>query len=188
MADIYVFRHGQTEFNRNKIFTGWLDSELTAEGLKECDHIAEQLKGVKPTKAYASDQKRAQQTLSIVLRDKKDSVPVVIDSRLRERNYGDLNGKSKAEIEKDHPNEYPLWHRSYDVRPPGGENIQDVEKRVVAFIEDELLKNLKREDVVFVSAHSNSIRPIRRYFEKLTVDEMCSFEPTFGKVYKYVVY
>ena len=185
MAKIFVFRHGQTAYNKKKIFTGWADSELTDEGIKECEEIAEELKDVKPTKAYTSDLKRAQQTLYIVLGERKD-IPVVIDQRIKERSYGELTHKDKTEIEQKYPKEYPLWHRSYDVPPPGGESIQQVEKRVLDFL-NEVLPTLKKDDVVFISAHGNSLRPIRRYFEKMSTEEMCSFEHIKAKVYRYEI-
>ncbi|HUB92506.1 MAG TPA: histidine phosphatase family protein [Candidatus Saccharimonadales bacterium] len=186
MAKLFVFRHGQTAYNRNRIFTGWHDSELTEDGIRECEDVARQLRGEKPTKAYTSDLKRAQHTLYIILGTEKDRVPVIIDPRIKERNYGELNGRSKAETERKYPKEYPLWHRSYDVPPPGGESIKDVEKRVVSFL-DEMIPKLKKDDVVFISVHGNSLRPIRRYFEGISVEEMCSFEHVPGRVYRYDV-
>ncbi len=185
-AKIFLFRHGQTVYNKNKIFTGWSDSELTKEGVAECKEIAQKLKNITPTKAYTSDLERAKRTLYIILGDKKDKIPVVVDSRIKERDYGRLNGKSKAETEKQYPKEYPLWHRSYGVRPPGGESIEDVEKRVLDFLK-ELLPSLEKEDIVFISAHGNSLRPIRRYFEHISIEEMCSFEHPRAKVYEYEV-
>ncbi|MGD0510732.1 MAG: histidine phosphatase family protein [Candidatus Micrarchaeaceae archaeon] len=184
MAKIFLFRHGQTDYNVKGIFCGWMDdAELTEDGINECKGIAEKLKDVKPTKAYTSDLKRAQRTLQIVLGGRKDVV-VIIEPRLRERNYGELTGKSKTETAKNYPDEYPLWHRSYDVAPPGGECMRDVEKRVLLFL-NEMLPTLKKDDVVFISAHGNSLRPIRRYFEKMSTEEMCSFEHALGKVYEY---
>ncbi len=92
-----------------------------------------------PNKAYTSDLKRAQHTLDIVLDELIGSdhsrVKIFIDPRLKERDYGDLDGQSKEKIEKEYPKEYPLWHRSYDVAPPHGESIKDVEKRVLELME-----------------------------------------------------
>lgn len=184
MATIYLFRHGQTEYNKKGIFTGWSDADLTEDGIAECKTIADQLKGVVPTKAYASDLKRAQKTLYLVLDGRK--VQVVVDPRIKERDYGDLTGKSKTETKRLHPKEFPLWHRSYDVPPPNGESIKDVEQRVLPFIK-EMLAGLNKDDIVFISAHGNSLRPMRRFFENMGVEEMCSFEHVPAKVYKYVV-
>ncbi len=186
MAKIFVFRHGQTQYNKDKVFTGWDDPDINEAGIRECREVAEKLKNVNPTRAYTSDLKRAQHTLYIVLGEKKDKIPIVVDKRIKERSYGILTRKSKTETEKEHPKEFPLWHRSYDVAPPNGESIKDVEKRVLSFLND-LLPELKKDDVVFISAHGNSLRPIRRYFEKISVEEMCSFEHTPAKVYEYEV-
>ncbi len=182
MAIIYLFRHGQTTYNKEGIFTGWSDADLTDDGIRECEGIRENLKEVYPTKAFASDLKRSQKTLYIVLGEKKPEV--FIDKRIKERDYGDLTGKNKHEIEAEFPKEYPLWHRSYDVAPPNGESIKDVEKRVLSFMNDTILK-LDKKEIVFISAHGNSLRPIRRYFENMSIEEMCTFEHTPGKVYRY---
>ncbi len=184
MAKIFIFRHGQTSYNREKIFTGWDDPDIDDDGIKECMEIAEQLRNERPTKAYTSDLKRAQHTLYIALGEKGKDVPVVIDSRIKERSYGELTKMSKTETQQKYPREYPLWHRSYDVAPPGGESIADVEKRVLPFIK-EMLSKMKKDDVVFISVHGNSLRPMRKYFEKLSTEEMCTFEHPRAKVYKY---
>ncbi len=184
MAEIYVFRHGQTDYNKDRIFTGWHDPDINENGIKECEDIARQLAGKKPTKAYTSDQLRARHTLELVLGDNK--IPIVVDPRLKERNYGDLNGKSKQETMEAYPSEYEFWHRSYDIPPPGGESIKDVEKRVLSFLRD-FIREAKSDDVIYISVHGNSLRPIRRYFEKLSVEEMCSFEHPRAKVYRYKI-
>ncbi len=186
MAKIFIFRHGQTTFNRDRIFCGWMDPDLTEDGIKECEQIAERLKSVKPTKAYTSDLKRAQHTLNLVLGEMKDKIPIIIDPRIKERNDGDLNGVSITKTEKEHPKEILLWRRSYAVAPPGGESLKDVEKRVLSFLDDTLPK-LKKDDIIFICGHANSIRPLRRYFEKMSIDEMCSFEYTPAMVYEYEI-
>lgn len=186
MARIFVFRHGQSTYNKSNTFCGWADPDLTDDGIKECEELARKLKGVRPTKAYVSDLKRAQHTLYIALGDRKGEVPIVVDPRIKERDYGDLTGKNKAETKERNPEKYELWHRSYDVPPPNGESIKDVEKRVLSFL-NEIMPQLRKEDVVFISAHGNSLRPIRRYFENISVEEMCSFEHTPAKVWEYEV-
>ncbi len=115
-----------------------------------------------------------------------EKVEIITDVRIKERDYGDLTGKSKIEVEKQNPEQYKLWHRSYDVPPPNGESIKMVEDRVLSFLND-VLPTLKSDEVVFISAHGNSIRPIRRFFEHISIDEMCSFEHTPGKVYSYEI-
>lgn len=186
MAKIFVFRHGETTDNRDKIFSGFRDVDLTQNGEEEAKKIGEELKDKHITKAYQSDQIRSKHTLGLVLNGFHEGVEIITDPRIKERDYGDLTGQSKVEVEKQNPEQYKLWHRSYDVAPPGGESIEDVEVRVLSFLND-VLPTLKKDDAVLISAHGNSIRPVRRYFEKLTIDEMCSFEHTPGKIYEYQI-
>ncbi len=184
MAKIFIFRHGQTLDNKEHTFSGFRQTDLTSEGMEEAKGIGEKLKNEKVTKAYQSDLIRSQHTLDLVLNPWHKNVEITTDARIKERDYGDLTGKNKDEVEKENPELYKLWHRSYDVAPPGGESIQMVEKRVLEFLND-VLPTFKENDVVFISAHGNSLRPMRRYFEHLSVDEMCSFEHTPGKIYSY---
>lgn len=183
MSKVLIFRHGETTDNKDRVFSGTRDVDLTEEGIKEAEGIAENLKDEKITKAYASSQIRSKHTLEIVLKYHPDIIPIV-DDRIRERDYGDLTGKNKDDTAKQYPKEYPLWHRSYDTAPPNGESIKDVEARVVSFL-DEVIPTFSRDDVVFISAHGNSIRPMRKYFEGLNNEEMATFEHTPGKIYSY---
>jgi 2,3-bisphosphoglycerate-dependent phosphoglycerate mutase len=105
------------------------------------------------------------------------------------RSYGDLERKfiHKTVIRKYGKRQFDIWHRSYDVPPPGGESIEMVKKRVLAFIED-LIILMKRERVnVAISAHGNSMRPFRKYFEKLTIEQMMKLENPYDKYFDYIV-
>jgi 2,3-bisphosphoglycerate-dependent phosphoglycerate mutase len=184
MAKIFIFRHGQTEDNKTHTFSGFRQSDLTSEGIAEAKTIGETLKNEKVTRAYQSDLIRSQHTLQLVLEGYHQGVEVITDPRIKERDYGNLTGKNKDVIEHQTPEQFKLWHRSYEVAPPGGESIKDVEVRVLAFLND-VLPTLKPEDVVFISASANSMRPMRKYFEHLSNEEMCSYEYTPGKVYSY---
>ena len=103
-----------------------------------------------------------------------------------ERSYGNLQGyKHKTIIKKHGEKKYNLWHRSYDVPPPGGESIKMVEKRVGGFIKD-LLKFIKKEKVnVAISAHGNSMRPFRRYFEGFSIKRMMSLGMPYDNYFVY---
>ena len=186
MAKIFIFRHGQTEDNKTHTFSGFRQSDLTSEGIAEAKTIGETLKNEKVTRAYQSDLIRSQHTLQLVLGGYHQGVEVITDPRIKERDYGNLTGKNKDVIEHQTPEQFKLWHRSYEVAPPGGESIKDVEIRVLAFLND-ILPTLKPDDVVFISASANSIRPMRKYFEHLSNEEMCFYEYTPGKVYSYQV-
>ena len=186
MARIFLFRHAQTFDNLNKIFSGKRDPDLTPSGIEEAEKIRNQLKDEKVTKAYCAPNKRTKRTLEIVLKTHEGTEIVVADPRLLERDYGDLTGKSKEKTAKLYPKEYPKWHRSYDTPPPGGESLKEVEKRVLEFLK-ELIVNIRHGDVIFICACANSLRPIRRYFEKMTETQMASFEHERGKIYQYEV-
>lgn len=186
MARIFLFRHAQTTDNLEGIFSGRRDPDLTESGIEEAKKIRDELKNEKVTKAYSALNKRTKHTLEIVLEPHEGTELVVADPRLRERDYGDLTGKSKEQTEKLYPDEYPKWHRGYDSPPPNGESLKQVEERVMDFIK-ELIANVWQNDVIFICASANSIRPIRKYFEKMTEVQMVSFEHERGKVYEYEV-
>lgn len=185
MAKVFIFRHGQTEDNKNNIFSGWRDSDLTPEGIKEAEEIAEKLKDEPVTKSYESDLIRSKHTLEIVLRPHPNT-PIIEDPRIKERNYGNLQGTSKIELKEKDPENFALWHRSYNGTPPNGESIEDVEKRVYEFLHD-MTSSLSPTDVVFISAHGNSIRPMRKYFEHISNEQMCSYEYQPAEVFSYVI-
>ena len=186
MAKIFLFRHAQTTDNKEGIFSGRRDPDLTPEGIEEAKKIRDVLKNEKVTKAYTSPLIRSKHTLEIVLEPHERTELVVADPRLRERDYGDLTGKSKEQTAKLYPKEYPLWHRGYDTPPPGGESLKEVEERVLDFLK-ELIANVWQNDVIFICASGNSLRPIRKYFEKMTDVKMASFELELGKIYEYEV-
>ncbi len=187
MAKLFLFRHGQTTDNLENIFSGKRNPDLTDSGIEEAKKIALHLKNEKITKAFTSPLIRCKHTLEIVLEAHKGAEIIVIaDPRLRERDYGDLTGKNKKKTEELYPKEYPAWHRGYDTPPPNGESIKDVEIRVTEFIK-ELLANVWQNDVILICASGNSIRPFRKYFEKMTDMQMASYENERGKIYEYEV-
>ena len=186
MAKIFLFRHAQTTDNATFTFCGKRNPDLTESGIKEAEEIRESLKDEKVTKAYCAPNTRTKHTLEIVLEPHDKTIQTIADPRIRERDYGDLTGKNKKEYEKLYPEKYKQWHRGYDTPPPNGESLKQVEERVLEFLK-EMLANVWQNDVIFICASGNSIRPIRRYFEHLSVEEMCSFEHERGHVYEYQV-
>jgi 2,3-bisphosphoglycerate-dependent phosphoglycerate mutase len=185
---IYLFRHGQTKFNKSKRFTGRVNSKLTIEGIEQSNSVAEQLKAKKFQIAFMTSLSRSSQSLRLVLKYHPECERVIVDDRLIERSYGDLERKHhKTIIKKYGKRQFNLWHRSYDIPPPGGESIKTVEMRVLSFIND-LLALIKSEKVnVAISAHNNSMRPLRRYFENLTIKQMMLLENPYDRYFDYVV-
>jgi len=168
---LFVFRHAETFDNRRGIFSGWRDSKLTSKGLAQAQKIAEQLKQYQIDYAFTSHLKRARKTLEIVL-EAHPPVPVFVDDRLIERCYGLLQGKSKGKVADENPKWFAQVHRGYESAPPKGESLKIVEKRVLSFLKqlsDWLGQNPGN---VAISCHSNSIRPIRRIFEHLSLKQM----------------
>ncbi len=185
---IYLFRHGESFFNRAKEFTGWKDSKLTKVGHKNARKVARKLKNKKFQAAIHTRLSRSKNTLKEVLKYHPECKLVIEDNRMIERGYGKLQGKKHTTIiKKFGKKQFDIWHRSYDVPPPGGESIKMVEKRVKAFIKD-LLKMMKRDKInVAMSAHGNSMRPFRRYFEKLTLKQMMELENPWDDYFEYTV-
>ncbi len=185
---IYLFRHGQTYYNRDRRFTGWKDSKLTPQGRKDARLIAEKLKNKKIDRGYYTRLSRSKDTLKEVLKFHPECKKILNDDRMIERSYGYLAGKShEGLVQEKGEAELKIIRRSYTHAPPGGESIQQVEKRVRSFIKD-LIKKMKRERVnVAISAHGNSMRPFRRYFEKLSVKEMMKLENPWDDYFEYVV-
>jgi 2,3-bisphosphoglycerate-dependent phosphoglycerate mutase len=172
---LFVFRHAETFDNRRGIFSGWRDSELTSKGLAQAQKIAEQLKRYRIDYAFTSHLKRARKTLEIVL-ESHPSVPVFADDRLIERCYGLLQGKSKRKIANENPDWFAQIHRGYELAPPNGESLRMVEKRVLSFLKQLREWSGQNPGNVAISCHSNSIRPIRRVFEQLNLEQMLKLE------------
>jgi len=183
---IFLFRHGQTRFNKDKRFTGWLDSNLTQKGKNDAKIIAKLLRNKQVDVAFETKLSRSKDTLKEVL---KHHNPVVLrDDRMMERCYGELQGLSHAAfIQKNGKALFEKYHRSYNSPPPKGESIRMVEKRVLSFIRD-LLKFIKKYQVnVAISAHGNSMRPFRRYFENASVKQMMKWEMPYDDFFEYSV-
>ena len=185
---IYIFRHGETNFNRSKRFTGWVNSRLTPKGIEQANLIAEKLRKKTFQIAFKTSLSRSSNSLKIVLRYHPECKRVIVDDRMIERSYGDLERSyHKTVIKKYGKRQFDIWHRSYDVPPPGGESMKMVEKRVLSFVKD-LLTIIQKEKInVVISAHNNSMRPFRRYFENLTLKQMMALENPYDKYFDYTV-
>jgi len=175
MIKLFVFRHAETFDNNRRIFSGWRDSELTPKGLEQGKKIAEQLKHFQIDYAFTSHLKRARKTLELILAF-HPSVSVCIDDRLIERCYGSLQGRSKERFAHEDPELYSQIHRGYEAAPPRGESLRMVERRVLSFLKQlkEWLKQTSGN--VAISCHGNSMRPIRRVFENLSLEQMLCLE------------
>ena len=174
MATLVLIRHGQSQWNLENKFTGWVDVDLSAQGEREAKEAGTRLKGVHFDKAFTSDLKRAQRTLQIILTEiGQTAIPVEKDKALNERHYGDLQGLNKAETAKKFGDEQvKIWRRSYDIAPPNGESLKDTAARTLPYFHSKILPELKAGKNVLVAAHGNSLRSIMMELDHLSEKEV----------------
>jgi 2,3-bisphosphoglycerate-dependent phosphoglycerate mutase len=183
---IYVLTHCESCYNRRGIFTGRVDSKLSPEGHKHAERLAKDLARKQIDLAFTSPLTRTRETLKHI-KKYHPRMQVVVDDRLIERDYGTLSRKSKQKYKREHPDLYLIYHRSYNIAPPGGESMRQVEKRVLSFIKD--VVNMMRRSYlnVLIVAHGNSIRPIRKFFEHLTNEQMMKLENMRHIIFRYQI-
>ena len=183
MAQLVIFRHGQSTWNLENKFTGWVDVDLTSKGMDEAKAAGEKIKTFKFDFAYSSDLMRAQKTLSLALEvAKHPPLPTIYDKALNERMYGDLQGLDKTETAKKYGEEQvKVWRRSYDIPPPNGESLKDTAARVLPYFEKEIIPKLKAGKNVIIVAHGNSLRALIMYLEKMTPQQILEFEIGTGQ-------
>ena len=161
MAKLVLVRHGESLWNLENRFTGWVDVPLTEKGRAEAKHAAQLLSGMSFQVAYTSVLIRAQETLDLMLASLGREIPVIRDAALNERHYGDLQGLNKAETARRYGDEQvKLWRRSYDVAPPNGESLEMTSKRTLPFFDRAIMGDVRLGKNVLVVAHGNSIRSI----------------------------
>jgi 2,3-bisphosphoglycerate-dependent phosphoglycerate mutase len=189
MPILVLLRHGQSQWNLDNRFTGWVDVNLTEQGEREAVRGGELIKaaGLEFDRAYASVQTRAIRTCNLALEAAGQAwVPVEKDWRLNERHYGALTGLNKAEVAARHGDEQvKIWRRSYDIPPPpleaGGEfdfaadrryagaavpateSLKTTLDRVLPYWEAAIAPNLRRGETILVAAHGNSLRAIVKH-------------------------
>jgi 2,3-bisphosphoglycerate-dependent phosphoglycerate mutase len=181
---LVLVRHGQSEWNRRNLFTGWCNPDLSEKGLIEALVAARLLKaeGFEFDMAFTSRLKRAQRTLDIILSELGQSdLDVKYSEDLNERHYGDLCGLNKDEArERWGEEQVQTWRRSYDIPPPGGESLKDTAERVLPYYDSEIWPELKAGKSILVSAHGNSLRALIMELEHLSPEEILSRELATG--------
>jgi len=173
---LVLVRHGESEWNRLNMFTGWQDVDLTEEGVAEAHRAGAMLKaeGAHVDLAFTSLLKRAQNTLKIILSElDQDKLPIVFDAALNERHYGDLVGLNKDEARQRWGEEQVhLWQRSYDIAPPGGESLKDTAARVLPFYTKRIVPELQAGKNVILVAHGNSLRSLVMQLDRLSPEQV----------------
>ncbi len=174
MARMVLLRHGESQWNLENRFTGWVDVPLSPKGEEEARMAGRKLIGFRFDRAYVSVLKRAIDTLRIVLEGiGQTDIPIEKDQALNERMYGELQGLNKAEtIAKFGEHQVKLWRRSYDVRPPGGESLKDTAERALPYYERRIRPDLMAGKTILVTAHGNSLRALVMYLDRLSHEEV----------------
>lgn len=176
MGQLVLLRHGESQWNLENRFTGWVDVPLSPKGEEEARQAGEKLKaaGVRFDLAFTSVLQRAIRTMEIALEVLgQGSIPVTKDQALNERHYGDLQGLDKAETAKKFGDEQVhIWRRSYDIAPPGGESLKDTAARTLPYCEAHILPAVKAGKSILVAAHGNSLRSLVMSLDKLTKEQV----------------
>jgi 2,3-bisphosphoglycerate-dependent phosphoglycerate mutase len=181
---LVLVRHGQSEWNLKNLFTGWRDVDLTEQGIAEAKEAGRKLKaqGITFDTAFTSALKRAQLTLDLLLTEMGQSgIPIVRDTALNERDYGDLSGLNKDDARKKWGEEQVhIWRRSYDIAPPGGESLRDTLARTLPYYVQEILPAVLQGKRTVVAAHGNSLRALVMVLEKLSPEGILKREIATG--------
>jgi len=204
---LYCVRHGQSEWNKLNVFTGWVDVSLSEKGIEEAVEVGHQLQDVHFDVVFTSNLIRAEMSAMVILLKnkfkkipyrvhpdkekgyevhdqeiKKTLIPIFQDSALNERMYGDLQGMNKDVARKEFGEEQVLlWRRSYDQRPPHGESLKMTKERTIPYFEDKILPYLKSGKTVLIVAHGNSLRSIIMQLLNMTKEEILKYELKTGE-------
>ncbi len=205
MKRLVLLRHGQSEWNKKNLFTGWVDVDLAEKGVTEAKDAGKLLKaeGFEFKVAYTSYLKRAVKTLNYVLDEMDlDWIPVKKSWRLNEKHYGSLQGLNKAETAEKYGDEQVLvWRRSFDVPPaplakddemspfndpryaevpedemPLTESLKETIERIMPYWQEEIFPTLEKEGEIIVTAHGNSIRAIIKHLKGISDEAITLFE------------
>ena len=182
MARLILLRHGESQWNLENRFTGWVDVPLSPRGIQEAKDAGEKLRSFTFDRAFTSVLARANETLRLVLDIiGQTAIPIEKDKALNERMYGELQGLNKAETAKKYGEaQVKIWRRSYDVRPPGGESLKDTAERVLPYYERTIKPYVLKGDTILVAAHGNSLRALIMELEQLSREQVLELNVPTG--------
>lgn len=189
MSQLILVRHGQSEWNRQNLFTGWRNPDLTEQGVREARNAGKALRaeGIRFDIGFTSELMRAQKTCSLLLDEQgQTDLEVIRNVALNERDYGDLSGLNKDDArEKWGEDQVHIWRRSYDTPPPGGESLKDTAERVLPYFNAEIMPHIHAGESVLVAAHGNSLRALVMVLDVLSEDEVTGVNIATGEPYIY---
>lgn len=198
MPQLILIRHGESQWNLENRFTGWVDVPLSPKGIEEAKAAGEKLKSYTFDKAFTSKLKRANDTLKYILTaSKQTGIPTEFDIALNERHYGSLQGLNKEETaQKFGADQVKIWRRSYDVPPPKdktelnpegiSESLQDTAARTLPYWEKKIFPEILAGKNIIVAAHGNSLRSIVMHLDHLTKEQVLELNIPTGSPLLYV--
>lgn len=204
-SKLILLRHGQSEWNKLNLFTGWVDIPLSMKGIEEALEAGEKIAEIPIDVIYISSLMRAQMTAMIAMaghkggripqilhtgegkldewakihnpKAAKTTIPVITAWELNERMYGDLQGLDKRETMDQYGEEQVhIWRRSFDTPPPNGECLADTAARSIPYFQEKIVPHLASGQNVFISAHGNSLRSIIMHLDNLSKEEVLKLE------------
>lgn len=209
MSKLILLRHGQSVWNKENLFTGWVDIPLSKEGIDESYEAGKKIKDIPIDVIYSSTLMRAQMTVPLALlhhssgkipvflhpgegkreewahvyseEGRKKLIPVYCAEELNERYYGQLQGMNKDEMRKKYGAEQvQIWRRSYDTPPPAGESLAMTAARAIPYFTHHIMPHLSQGKNVLLSAHGNSLRAIIMHLDHLSQEEVVKLELATG--------
>src|SRR6185369_3316560 len=189
MAYLVLVRHGESEYNAKGLWAGWHDPNLTPEGEKDAGVAAENLKDIHFDYAYTAPFIRTKNTLEIILQGlNQTDLPIIEANEIRERNYGDFNGKNKWAIkEKLGKEEFLKLRRGWDYPVPNGETLKQVYERAVPYYQANILPQLQTGKNVIVSSSGNALRSLIKFLENISDEAIADVQIAPGEIYVYTI-
>ena len=174
MPYLILLRHGQSQWNLENKFTGWVDIDLTAKGEIEATHAGDILQKYPIDIVFTSVLMRAIRTAEIALKQAGiESIPIYRSEKLNERHYGDLQGLNKDDIGKEYgSDQLKVWRRSYDIAPPNGESLKMTQERVLPYFHKSIIPELQKGKNVLITAHGNYLRALIAELDKMSKEDI----------------
>ena len=209
ISKLVMMRHGESEWNRQNLFTGWVDIPLSSKGVEEVIEGGKKIAHIPIDVIFTSSLIRAQMTAMLAMLNhssgkipsvqhpnegkleewaqiyseeaKQKCIPVYNAWELNERMYGRLQGMNKQEMREKYGDEQVhIWRRSFDQAPPDGESLAMTAARSIPYFKERIMPLLKEGKNIFISAHGNSLRSIVMFLDNLTKDQVVHLELATG--------
>lgn len=188
MGKLVLVRHGTSEYNAKGWWTGWDNPSLTDKGIEQAKKTGESLKDIKFDFAYASALDRAIETFHNMEPEMGQKIPLTVDKRLNERNYGVYTKKNKWEVQKEVGDaEFQKIRRGWDHPIPEGESLKQVYEREIPYFTEIIMPQVKSGKNVVIVSSGNAMRAIVKYLENISDDNISSLEFGLGEAYVYTI-